>query len=211
MRTDNEHPDSEMVEQKATSEKRRRMLKCMATAAPMIATLPSGRALAMGSTSQCVLSSQQTSRDNPDTITGSTRDSLPPADRDKWVRVKALEWTLNTGTETVYIYKIDGTWYDRATGEALDPQPTTKPIACTEVTDPSQLPCFVAERDVYVVALWLPERSSEIDFDDPTGVHPAGPPFGPWPINAINENGNIAITGTCLCSVDANYGGDEYC
>jgi hypothetical protein len=125
------------------SQARRKLLKAAASAAPVIATLPSGEALAMTSSLQCVINEQDDSN--------KSQPSPIVTDADKYVRVTGrLEvWQSNTsvadggaGLGQIEVYVIPdqdgkeiwvvgenasttvspiapvGTWFDRATAQS---------------------------------------------------------------------------------------------
>lgn len=117
------------------SERRRRLLKAAASAAPLVATLPGGEALANASTPlQCVINEQE---HNPETAPPWVAD--PPPESDRYVRVRGFveHWRSGVpfsnggpgvGDVQIYRFPAAGTRPEvRVVGEpqpdVLDPAP----------------------------------------------------------------------------------------
>lgn len=166
----------------ATSENRRRLLKAAASAAPVIATLQSGAALANASTNQCIVASGATDDD-------AVKISTEP---DNWIRRPCLEWEVydGDGVSTVYL-QVDGTWY-KFDGGWTEEDPD---LTLGDCGDPKK-DCKVATTK-YCFAMWLPDSDNG---EGPTDVHVAGT----YPVNSNFENFQ-GLQGSCLCSIDAGF------
>lgn len=189
------------VEEGGSQGARRRLLRA-AAAAPFVASIPSGAAHAMASASQCVIDSKKASDDGVPILSQSGKD--------RWVRrvVKLRRFgSLRSGTpETLDAWNIDGTWYDKdgnvVSGDVPDP--------CDFFT---QFCPVGEERDAWVLQIFEPDGTATGSIEAPNGVHRVGT----YPAYSIQFDRpaaapeNMGITGTCLCSVDPQYGGSEYC
>jgi hypothetical protein len=169
---------------------RRRLLRAAASAAPLVATLPSGAALATASTYQCILDDKDASDGLTKNRGGDFVTSL-----DHWARVPAKRtvWTKteNSTTTTVRAYRFSetGPWYKQGDGTEFDPAGYT----------PSKT------EDVYVLQLYQPNAT------DPTGLvacqtqGPASLPNGgciyPVAKRDTADLGNMGVRGSCLCSI----------
>jgi hypothetical protein len=126
----------------APSGRRRRLLKAAASAAPLIATLPSGEALASASALQCVISEQNGDKSQPQ---GEEPETVPPRDNYARLSGRVEQWLVedpSAPTERtdaiVYYMVIDGedirvwgengagfpepgTWFDPVSANAFPP------------------------------------------------------------------------------------------
>jgi len=195
------------------SPERRRVLKVAAATAPLIATLPSGGALANASVNQCIIDSQQESTDN-----AGVADFLASLETDRWVRKQVGGSKFTDGDNEQFWLQLDASttssWYpvsviDTA-GNTLDVQrPWTREesgdtVTFREENGIASVDYRIAEgnwseypQDYYVLAIF------EV-------VENAGNPMGPVdavflglaPANIPEYPGQTALTGSCACSVD---------
>lgn len=205
---------------------RRRALLMAAAATPVIATIPTGAALANSSAFHCVVTSK------------SESDAGIPAmslDRtDQWVRVSAFRRRFVTledpaDENTAILLDLwrysssDTNWYD-ADGKLYSNPNLNPPGALCDVG--TQL-CAVETSDtaVWVLRIYQPIPASGID---PTGVGnpepqriPAAPYAYPRYSTAFanpsgnpdrpSQVGNIGLAASCLCSVDPNSTPPGFC
>jgi hypothetical protein len=227
----NDAPMSDWDQQAAAdsslpSIRRRQLLRSAGVAGPLIATLPSGAALANASAVQCVIAEQQTDRVEPDGRVFAL---------DKYVRVMgAVEsWQLKpSGGSPAVAVRI---YYLPATSTGLDfdvrvygdLRPDSKELgdwfdtadATTSTPLKSRDAAFLYE---YKVANTVPEKSDvsfiegdlapadcEVETLDwtgsPFGDKPSSPEhcFFPMAVQvAPQQPGNVPLTYSCLCSLD---------
>ncbi len=121
------------------SRMRRGLLKAAATAAPVIATLPSGEALANASTLNCVIAEQDGSKPSPQPVTSSA---------DEYARflgkIQLWVWTITTSggdlQQTAIIYEMripDSGGVDKLVRVYGQGNPDTLPAAGTWFDPPS--------------------------------------------------------------------------
>ncbi|WP_200242146.1 hypothetical protein [Thiohalocapsa halophila] len=189
------------------SGRRRSLLKAAASAAPVIATLPSGEALANASALQCVIN-EQNQAGPPVTV------DIPVPDDDTYVRVSGevreyFTEASNAGPgerRTVYFFEgdvpqanilvnPDGSWFDD-TGWQQDNSQTREAAFLVQynatTTDPT-----TAEVNT--------ECELEVGTDSWTGIvtGPRAPQhcFYPMAVKAPQGNaGNVPLTTSCLAS-----------
>jgi hypothetical protein len=179
---------------------RRRLLRAAASAAPLIATLPSGAAFATASTYQCISKDKAASAGTVPNF-DDYKQSL-----DQWYRSKAYRvvWT-HTSSPDIPTYRfstdeVNGPFYLEEGGGLFD---LTKYPGYTKGS----------AVEVYVLRLYVPDNAS-----DPTDVYPActnpngaGVPNGTaspsdqcvFPFT--NRQGDVmALTGSCWCSISGD-------
>lgn len=117
------------------SVRRRSLLKAAVSAAPVIATLPGGEALAQSSAMQCVISEQNGDKSPPEDIEPQT---VPPADTyaratgtiERWIipnptssgTISVEVFHVDVGGDEIYVYGRNtasgvptmGSWFDRS-------------------------------------------------------------------------------------------------
>jgi hypothetical protein len=170
----------------APAQDRRRLLRAAATAAPLIATLPSGAALAVASTYQCV--------DKDKVASTSAADFVASTSLDQWVRVAARrqEWSKidNPSTTRWAISFDDVNWYRQNTGKYLNTANWT-PIGSPE---------DVAVLRIYSqAALQIGDVSNSCA---PLSPLPANAPYSGcvFPIAQRDVSDNMGSTGSCMAS-----------
>lgn len=190
---------------------RRRFLKLAATAAPLVATLPSGAARAMGSSSQCILDAIGAS-DNGNVAPVSSW--LPPTS-DTYIRQEGQQVSFSREDQTTFpptietrtafhIAALDSGSVQRywlADGSEFFPTPAVgKPW--TED----------GRSNVGLLKVFQPDS-----WTDPTTVGQCDPgtndtpPTCLYPVSRIVPGGNIGIQASCLCSVNPNALPVGYC
>jgi hypothetical protein len=105
---------------------RRRLLRAAVSAAPIIATLPSGAALAQASTSHCILDSITQSATATDAV---AVPNCSTGAGDGWLRLCASRARFKQGASTFVFALNFGTagWYNETTGVLLDGTWTQQP------------------------------------------------------------------------------------
>jgi hypothetical protein len=185
------------------SGRRRHLLKAAASAGPLIATLPSGEALANASALQCVINEQE----NPTTLV-ETSDATDP-----YLRIDGF--LVKDGSNNVIAYRItgapfaggDGLYVDLS-GNRIDPAslPTPNTEEATQflrVYGATNSP-ITGPEDVTVAVDTTPsgcEIKSGLTGYSP---YPTAPDYCFYPVAAprpaFGAPGNVALTGTCLAS-----------
>lgn len=187
MREDSRKTGQEHHEPAAPSRERRLLLKAAATAAPIIATLPNGAALANASAADCVVKDKALSDAGGAPPVNSPP---PPADGPSDAFVRYSAWQRICGVDVYYyVYAPSGAQWYKADGTVAIP-------TCGSPTPPDSR---AGDKKVYVLTYWIPE-------DDFNGVHPDG--F--YPVTNLDD-ANMGITASCLCSVDAGYLSEPWC
>jgi hypothetical protein len=189
---------------------RRNFLKAAASAAPLVATLPSGAAWAT-STSQCILDAIKASP----TLTGAV--DWPPPSADQFVRVKGetVTWeqtqyvppppTLKTQL-TYHIPSLDN-------GTELYWMPDGKPFDPTDWKEKGRTD--VALLQVFTPQPWTADPSKI----GPTTVGPCSPGESDtkggciYPVSQVNTANppNIGMQASCLCSVNPGAMPSGFC
>jgi len=189
---------------------RRRFLKLAATAAPLVATLPSGAARAMGSSAQCVLDAIEASDDG---VVPAVSTWLPPTS-DTYVRLQGQQVSFSRDDQSTFppsietrtafhIEALDGTderfWL--ADGSEFFPTPSGEPAWNED-----------GRANVGLLKVFQPDSRT-----DPTTVGQCspgpndGPPTCLYPVSRIVPGGNIGIQASCLCSVNPHALPADYC
>lgn len=176
----------------AVSEQRRRLLKAAATAAPVIATLPSGAAFANASVHQCV-------------DFHANREQSPangflyiPAGPDAYVRAEAVKqiWKDNADVERTVIGWPRGEpdkqwWVESNSGDPLDAwssfNQSSPPAGWTKVS--------TNDEAINTLFLWSTD-------DAGTGFDGQGM----WPAQQQGQGTAFGVIQSCLCSVDPRIG-----
>jgi len=164
-----------------------------AAAAPFLATLPSGAALANASAFQCVVSSKESS--------DAGTPLLSRTGRDLWVRravtSRRFRSTQHGFAEVKDGWLIGSDWYD-AHGIVFYPNLSGVCSISTEW-------CPVGTpTTAYVLQIYQPAP-------DPAGADPTGVTFiGIYPQYSIPSNrssqvNNMGILGSCMCSVSPGF------
>ena len=178
------------------------MLKASAMAVPIIATLPSGAALANASSSQCVIK-------DLDQTGGNTNLEGFKSEIDQFVRVPAtIRTVIKGGRNNVIgrVYQVKDKLYDTsgkpvyldAQGKLfVDEDHTTAFLKRGATLGDSEGTAFAVQ--VYVP--WS-DATGEVDVHAPTTVAKVMP--GYWPENKLTDDPNMALTASCLCSVNPN-------
>jgi len=198
----------------ATDEDRRRLLRAAAVF-PVVATIPSGAALAQGSAIECINSSKEQT-DIPQGDVGAVR--LVSNTSDGWVRdqvrgVNAATAKLSpSGTrQTITLISFSGDsgpWY-APTGEQVTLNPSPPGALCSASSEYCKVS---APFNTRVLRIY----SAQYQGTDPMGVTLVSPPPPDYPIHITQggipstvmkpprpgDLGNMGIRGTCLCSVD---------
>jgi len=163
---------------------RRHLLKTAAAAAPIIATLPSGAALAQASSVQCAAKLQADPLIEPAApFAPATDNPLASTTNDQWVQVEADYWYRESpslaiwyrytfNSESYTIYSTDGaTWI-------------------TDGPDPGNTSQNSYKGKRYLLVLW--ELSSQGDSLSQVGV---------YPLDGLPQaNGELGMTTSCLAS-----------
>lgn len=168
---------------------RRALLRAAAATAPLIATLPSGAALANASAAACVVNDQSASQSGDFAEFALVSDRRGPPD----TAVRYLGWHRRTqcgGEERDFFFvetPSGASWYDRS-GNSVTGNP-----------DCAAGPLGAGDRQsndtrIAVLVHWTPD-------DDFSGVTPAG--F--FPVTRIERDDVMGITATCLSSVQATF------
>jgi hypothetical protein len=177
---------------------RRRLLRAAASAAPLIATLPSGAALAVASAYQCVPKDKTASDELADTPPSTTTDfqSSPPPPTDRWLRIAATRQRWVKGAKPAdFVYAIsfpsDDTFWYLESGERFD---TTGYRAVGR-------PETVAVLRIYSEnALAMGDLSDSCTVTVPTGANP--PNSGcVFPVARRGVGDNMGLTGSCWTSI----------
>jgi hypothetical protein len=178
-------PIKPTVAENAVSEQRRRILKVAATAAPVIATLPSGAAFANASVHQCV-------------VHAAEREQAPadgflyiPARPDDYVRAEAIKetWTDSSENERMVIGWPVGAptkWWMESDNGLLGHWVSFNPA---DPGDWTKIPS--SEEKVNTLLLW------SVD-DQGTGFDGVGM----WPAQQQAQGTAFGVVQSCLCSVD---------
>ena len=160
---------------------RRALLKAAAAAAPIVATLPCGAALANTSAAQCIANNQAANPpevDTPATPGGPQEDTF----------LRYMAWQRRCGRALYYyVYTPAGNQWYKADGTVENP-------TCGDLT-----PGGTGDVKVYVLAHWIPNPAS-------TSVTANG--F--YPVTKLDGT-NQGITASCYCSVDPGVGGGTWC
>jgi hypothetical protein len=171
---------------------RRRLLRAAASAAPLIATLPSGVALA-ASAAPCVVQNRDLT--NPPGDTGGPTQGLDYTvgpSTDGWLRygpVSRAKWTRTIGTTTeeafAYEFPMSGggkKWYLETTGAEFIPTPPAPEVPWIEDTSSRR-------DDIYVLRLYAPK-------DDP-----ASPTYVTRPVPCLVpliDDATLPYGGSCV-------------
>ena len=179
----------------AVSERRRRLLKAAATTAPVIATLPSGAALANASIHHCVDYHELREQDPAKGFLYIT------AGPDDYVRAAAVKeiWNDGSADRTVIGWprgEPDKQWWVSSNnGDLLDSwspfDHESPPTGWTH--DPAQ------NEDVNTLFLWSRDAAGT-GFDHE----------GMWPAQQQRTGSAFGVIQSCLCSVDPQLG-DPWC
>jgi hypothetical protein len=186
------------------SRERRRALKAAAAAAPLIATLPSGAALAMASTRQCMISSRNQSQN---TYADLGSDFTVKGGTDKFLRVPTNGYTYTKRNSS----DVSEKWFQW--GEFWYRQEDEGRNAWSKVgADPDKYERAGVENVMYPPGQWTREESvfwlivlvepENSDTGDP--AHPSD--FGAvslWPLAepGSSDDGLIGIAHSCACSI----------
>jgi hypothetical protein len=223
-----ESPEQVRSTERPLSSKRRAFLKVAASAAPVIATLPSGEALALTSTLQCAINEQDGSSARP---AGAVADTDPPQDAYARIQGELQTWTIpnpdgnnpanvsiqvfHIPTLDVYVYGDNpsypsltpGNWFDRNDPNVSGPSRTAaREFLYLYQADTAPLANI---GDLHVNPSGLEPSSCEIQSTItpwPNDGGPAGPNspqhcFYPIAVQANQDQpGNIPLTGSCLAS-----------
>jgi hypothetical protein len=209
------------------SERRRSLLKAAASAAPVIATLPSGAALAGSSSLQCVIKEQNGDKSPPENIEEPQADHYARLEVDSYIEIWRIQDPTNPASdifvrvfhvtmdgEEIYVYgdntapgvPIMGSWFD--TASATGPfrrNPAAFLYGYNATTSP------LAEKDdLKVNPTTLLPSECVIDTDIPpwpgAPESPAGPDdkkhcIFPFAVRAdVDTPGNVPLTHSCLTS-----------
>lgn len=175
-------------------------MKVAASAAPVIATLQSGAALANASTRQCIISSR---KQTDNAITGDPEkvDAFLASEKiDNFIRQPGTQRDvyLAGAAQPESYYKLGSTWY-RKNGSTVPttnpPWANLNPCTANPPNPPVQQSCYV-DTEKYFVTAWTPQPDGIF----PTNVDPAGV----WPQQRDFDT-HTALAGSCLCSVDAGF------
>ena len=171
---------SEHAAENGPSLDRRRLLKASAFAAPIIATLPSGAAMANASASACIIKDFNNTHGSG--LAGYRSSAEGP---DQYLRVPAKLYSARKTGSSQTVYEVNGELYDAA-GNPFDPTGWG-----------------LRERGTgYALRVFVPynDATNEIDSMTPSDVENANP--GYWPPNMLDQDTHMALTGSCLCSVN---------
>jgi len=199
----------------ATDEDRRRLLRAAAIL-PVVATIPSGAALAQGSAIECINSSK-TATDIPQGTPGAVRP-ISSTD-DGWVRdqvrgVNVVTRVLSPSGTTLQSITLvsfggdSGPWY-APTGQIVALNPNPPGGSCNASSEYCKVGAPFNTRVLRIF-------SAQYQGTDPMGVTLVSPPppdypkhitQGGIPSTVMNParpgtTGNMGIRSTCLCSVD---------
>jgi hypothetical protein len=207
----------------AISRRRRGLLKAAASAAPFIATLPSGEALAAASAPHCVIN-RQNGRDTPSPV---VFDPVPPGDH--YIRIPGsvqdyliFDASVGFGPITVFRFTIEsnpvtvvgdnpqntsaaprGTWVDP--GLLTTPINPAQPAQFLYLYNTTRFEVVDPETDVAVGADGFPSDCTISSPDWPSGAGAPPKPascFYPFAVQAepTAQPGNIPLTHSCLLS-----------
>jgi len=197
---------------------RRRLLKAAAAAAPLIATLPSGAARAMSSTSQCIIQDRAKCQ-----IDQTVDGAVALLDYDGYARELGFAYVFSNGTNDVTVYQVpalgsqyyfgssgtlaNGTEY--TIGEVFSPSggDATGGYDWSQTSGPQQ---------VLLLRLYRAESDTGDALDNPTGVTTCSPGTTDtgstclFPVSQIgspdelnqNPGNNTGLTTSCLTSFD---------
>jgi hypothetical protein len=212
------------------SERRRSLLKAAASAAPVIATLPSGAALANASSLQCVISEQNGDKPPPQGTEAPQADNYARLDVDSYTEVWRIQDPTNPASqifvrvfhvkidgEDIYVYgnntaagvPIMGSWFDIGTATGPFRQnPTAFLYGYKATTSP-----LGDKDDIKVNPTTILPEECEIDSEIPAWPGPMGSPatpegpdenkhcIFPFAVKAdVNTPGNVPLTYSCLTS-----------
>jgi hypothetical protein len=207
----------------AISRRRRGLLKAAASAAPFIATLPSGEALAAASAPHCVIN-RQNGRDTPSPV---VFDSVPREDH--YIRIpgsvqdyRISDASVGSGPITVFQFTIEG---NSVTVVGDNPQNTSAaprgtwvdPALLTDAINAAQPAQFLYLYNTTRFEVVDPELDVAVGNDgfpsDCNITSPSWPPeatsqpeppnycFYPFAVQVDpNQAGNIPLTTSCLLS-----------
>jgi hypothetical protein len=187
------------------SPERRRLLRAAASVAPLVATLPSGAALASASISGCISQSVDQSHLTPPQMPDALDLAISPSG-DGWLRAAAILRRMRRGgfRKDGYTFSGDpltGPFYDGLNGIQLD---------ATWTVDTT-----VAAKNVAVLVMRtpLPDGTNPTTIDltapgctrAPNTVYPASFNGCVYPVGRLDRsvsaiNGNTALTNSCWAS-----------
>lgn len=179
------------------SASRRRLLKAAARSAPLIATLPSGAALANASAFQCLEKLQDLAGD------GLPAGAVPPS-TDRYVRVQAkLEVYEDAALNRRWsVYRIPFSGSDVLVDESGNLFIVPDDADLTGTTDVELLVLYRA-RDNSPNPV---TADRNCDLNAVTGWSPTSPENCVFPIAKVNtvQPGNLGMSTSCLCSINPN-------
>ncbi|MGB5834272.1 MAG: hypothetical protein WBG92_20120 [Thiohalocapsa sp.] len=196
-------------------EDRRRLLRAAATAAPLVATLPSGAAWAQASTAQCILDTQPGGSAYPGYESAVIEANI--------IRVLAIkqDWIVppDSTLTTTYYLPDAAAYYEAATDPADDaglpvnpfpddPLPAWVLVPGQDALEPPYAGLGFGEI-VYVLRMYRPDPNAStaetvVNCD---GSETGTPPLCVWPVRSTNS-GFQGMANSCMCSVNPGLGFD---
>jgi len=191
---------------------RRQLLRAAASVAPLIATLPSGAALAQASASNCVIEEQQAAEsglDQPEAITAS---------KDKYVRVKGTRRKYTFARTSIHFDNIN----DSETAEAKEVYEFVVPGTRRNVSvdeqgnwvDLSGATPSGGPVDQFFLVIYKPigfegkvtelcDLENQVHFWPEGAPQPSPPDYCIAPLAKVSTNqpDNIALDGSCVASL----------
>lgn len=195
----------------AASPRRRNLLKAAASAVPLVATLPSGEALAQASALQCVINEQNGTKEQPEgeetkedplsdsyaRIAGTVESWFINNPNNPSARVLATVYHIVTDSDEIHVYgdnqpglnlPVRGTWFDSSVAVIPSPLGTSDAVF---------LYAYEADRSPI-------EEKEDVHVDTSTGlptsciIDPAIPPW-PGPTGTPSTPAGPSSTGGTHC------------